>query len=176
MSADRLIVFLCGLTEGAASTDWFDAPCAFDDELAARPTHGETTRVVAFVDGDRIIGASVGDSSAWLISPAREMTDLTLNQRRRPLLGTDEARFGDTLATRQDMLILRHEMAELRTELRQEMAELRGEVRQDMADLRHSFELKLASTVTPPQLYGALLGQMALLLGIAYFFVTHLQH
>ena len=115
------------------------------------------------------------------------MTDLTLNQRRRPLLGTDEARFGDTLATRQDMFILRHEMAELRTELRQEMAELRGEVRQDMAelrgelrqdmaDLRHSFELKLASTVTPPQLYGALLGQMALLLGIAYFFVTHLQH
>jgi hypothetical protein len=93
----------------------------------------------------------------------------------------------DTLATRQDMLILRHEMAELRTELRQEMtelrtelrqemAELRGEPRHDMADLRHSFELKLASTVTHPHLYGAILGQMALLLGIAYFFVTHLQH
>jgi hypothetical protein len=93
----------------------------------------------------------------------------------------------DTLATRQDMLILRHEMAELRTGLRQEMAELRtalrqelaerrGELRQDMADLRHSFELKFASTVTHPHLYGAILGQMALLLGIAYFFVTHLQH
>ena len=48
------------------------------------------------------------------------------------------------------------------------MAELRGELRQDMADLRHSFELKLASTVTHPHLYGAILGQMALLLGIAY--------
>jgi len=71
----------------------------------------------------------------------------------------------DTLATKQDMLILRHEMAELRAELRQEMA-----------DLRHSLELKIASTVTQPQLYGAILGQMALLLGIAYFFVTHLQH
>ena len=93
----------------------------------------------------------------------------------------------DTLATRQDMLILRHEMAELRSELRQEMAELRtalrqelaelrGELRQDMADLRHSFELKFASTVTHPHLYGAILGQMALLLGIAYVFVTHLQH
>jgi len=93
----------------------------------------------------------------------------------------------DTLATRQDMLILRHEMAELRTELRQEMGELRTELRQemgelrtelrrDMVDLRHSFELRLASTVTQPQLYAALLGQMALLLGIAYFFVTHLQH
>jgi hypothetical protein len=71
----------------------------------------------------------------------------------------------DTLATRQDMLILRHEMAELRADLRQEMT-----------DLRHGLELKIASTVTQPQLYGAILGQMALLLGIAYFFVTHLQH
>ena len=102
----------------------------------------------------------------------------------------------DTLATRQDMLILRHEMAELRTGLRQEMGELRSELRQemgelrtelrqamgelrtelrpDMVDLRHSFELRDASTVTQPQLYAALLGQMALLLGIANFFVTHL--
>jgi hypothetical protein len=60
----------------------------------------------------------------------------------------------DTLATKQDILILRQEMTEL----------------------RHSLELKIALTVTQPQLYGALLGQMALLLGIAYFFVTHLQH
>jgi hypothetical protein len=82
----------------------------------------------------------------------------------------------DTLATRQDMLILRREMAELRTELRQEMGKLRTELRRDMVDLRHSFELRFASTVTQPQLYAALLGQMALLLGIAYFFVTHLQH
>jgi len=60
----------------------------------------------------------------------------------------------DTLATKQDILILRQEMTEL----------------------RHSLEIKIALTVTQPQLYGALLGQMALLLGIAYFFVTHLQH
>ena len=45
-----------------------------------------------------------------------------------------------------------------------------------MSDLRHSFELKLAAAVTQPQLHAALLGQMALLLGIAYFFMTHLQH
>lgn len=93
----------------------------------------------------------------------------------------------DTLATRQDQLILRHEMADLRTELRREMADLRnelrqemaqlaGELRQEMSELRHSLELKLASVVTQPQLYGAILAQMALLLGIAYFFVTHLQH
>ena len=33
-----------------------------------------------------------------------------------------------------------------------------------MSDLRHTFELKLAAAVTQPQLYAALLGQMALLL------------
>jgi hypothetical protein len=86
----------------------------------------------------------------------------------------------DTLATRQDILILRtelrQEMAELRAELRREMAELGAELRREMSDLRHAFELKLTSAVTQPQLYAALLGQMALLLGIAYFFVTHLQH
>ena len=78
--------------------------------------------------------------------------------------------------TKQDMLSLRHEMTELRTELRQEMAELGTALRRDMSDLRHTFGLKLTSAVTQPQLYAALLGQMALLLGIAYFFVTHLQH
>jgi serine/threonine protein phosphatase PrpC len=33
----------------------------------------------------------VGDSSAWLISPAGELTDLTEHQRRKPLLGSGEA-------------------------------------------------------------------------------------
>jgi serine/threonine protein phosphatase PrpC len=33
----------------------------------------------------------VGDSSAWVISAAGEMTDLTAHQRRRPLLGSGEA-------------------------------------------------------------------------------------
>ena len=63
-----------------------------------------------------------------------------------------------------------------RAELRPEMVDLRTELRHEMASLRHSVELKLATTVTQPQLYGALLGQMALLLGIAYFFMTYLQH
>ena len=96
--------------------------------------------------------------------------------RRGQAIEIEIAGAKDTLATRQGMLILRHEMAELRTELRQAMGELRTELRPDMVDLRHSFELRDASTVTQPQLYAALLGQMALLLGIAYFFVSHLQH
>jgi len=97
---------------------------------------------------------------------------------------------GDVLLVKQDVVILRQEMAQLRTELGHEMANLRTELRhemqdmatglrQEMAELRHGLELRLASMVTQRQLYGtvfgAILGQMTLLLGIAYFFVTHLQ-
>ena len=106
----------------------------------------------------------------------------------------------DTLATKQDTLLLRQDMAELGRDLRQEMAKLGHDLRQEMADLRqgmsklgqdlrqemsdirHGLELKIegmrseihasASSISR-QTYGALLGQMAVLLGIAYFFVAH---
>jgi serine/threonine protein phosphatase PrpC len=89
VAAEQLIAALTRLAGDAASTDWFEALCAFDDELSA--SGGQTTGVVAFIDSDRILGASVGDSSAWLISAAGEITDLTARQRRRPLLGSGEA-------------------------------------------------------------------------------------
>jgi serine/threonine protein phosphatase PrpC len=90
-AAESLIALLSRLTDGPASTDWFAELCKFDDDLAARRSGGQTTGVVAFVKGDSVIGASVGDSSAWLITPAGETTDLTARQRRRPLLGSGEA-------------------------------------------------------------------------------------
>jgi len=77
----------------------------------------------------------------------------------------------DTLATKQDTLLLRQDTAELGHDLRQEMS-----------DMRHGLELKIegvrsevhasASSISR-QMYAALLGQMAVLLGIAYFFVAH---
>jgi len=55
-------------------------------------------------------------------------------------------------------------------------------VRQEMSDIRHGLEIKLegvrteihasASSISR-QMYAALLGQMAVLLGVAYFFVAH---
>jgi F0F1-type ATP synthase membrane subunit b/b' len=54
----------------------------------------------------------------------------------------------DTLATRQDMLILRHEMAELRTELRQEMNELHTELRQEMNELRSELRHEMGALRT----------------------------
>jgi serine/threonine protein phosphatase PrpC len=91
IAAECLIAYVTKLSKEAASADWFAALCAFDDELSARPMGGQTTGVVAFIDSERVRGASVGDSSAWLITPTGRMTDLTAAQRRRPLLGTGEA-------------------------------------------------------------------------------------
>ena len=64
----------------------------------------------------------------------------------------------DTLATKQDLLLLR-------SELRHGMTELGASLRTEMHAL---------SSGNTRQLYLALLGQMAVLLGIAYFFVERL--
>jgi serine/threonine protein phosphatase PrpC len=111
-AAERLITFLAKLAQEAASADWFAALCEFDDDLSACPSSGLTTGIVAFVDSQRVRGASVGDSSAWLISPSGETADLTVRQRRRPLLGSGEAlpvqfeseRFGERVLLASDGL------------------------------------------------------------------------
>jgi serine/threonine protein phosphatase PrpC len=90
-AAERLITGLAKLAGAAASTDWFGALLELDDDLLAHRPGCQTTGVVAYVNAGRIVGASVGDSSARLISPAGEMTYLTAHQRRRPLLGSGEA-------------------------------------------------------------------------------------
>ena len=90
-AADRLIATLAKLADSAASADWFTVLREIDDKLSAGPSGGQTTAVVAFVDDERIRGASVGDSEAWLVPPAGSLTDLTANQRRKPLLGSGEA-------------------------------------------------------------------------------------
>jgi hypothetical protein len=60
-----------------------------------------------------------------------------------------------TLATKPDLALLGQE-------LRREMSELRAEIHAS------------ASSIVR-QMYGALLGQMAVLLGFAYFFATHVR-
>jgi len=60
-----------------------------DGKLSSSAT-GEATAVVAVVDEKSVWGASVGDSGAWLVSPAM-VNDLTENQRRKPLLGSGES-------------------------------------------------------------------------------------
>src|SRR6266702_221700 len=43
VAAECLITFVTKLSQEAASADWFAALCAFDDELSARPSGGQTT-------------------------------------------------------------------------------------------------------------------------------------
>lgn len=86
-TADRLVNFLEKLRPRAERIDWFKALVAFDEQRLP----GQTTGVVAFVTDERIVGAAVGDSSAWLVFPDGTMEDLTAHQRRKPLLGTGES-------------------------------------------------------------------------------------
>ncbi|NVB83833.1 MAG: SpoIIE family protein phosphatase [Kofleriaceae bacterium] len=67
-----------------SDSGWVDELAMFDDELAERGA--QATSVIVEVSADRIRGASVGDSGAWLVRGA-EIDDLTADQRRKPLLG-----------------------------------------------------------------------------------------
>ncbi len=51
---------------------------------------GQTTAVIVALGSRGLVGASVGDSEAWWWSGAAEHA-LTRGQRRKPLLGSDEA-------------------------------------------------------------------------------------
>jgi serine/threonine protein phosphatase PrpC len=61
-----------------------------DGTVASNNAAGETTAVVAIVSSAGIVGASVGDSGAWLVS-ATGIDDLTKNQIRKPFIGTRAA-------------------------------------------------------------------------------------
>lgn len=69
------------------STDW----SKFLSQLDFRVHTGETTAVIVDVQSDRILGASVGDSCAWVID-GPDITDLTRTQNRKPLLGSQAAK------------------------------------------------------------------------------------
>lgn len=69
------------------STDWSQ----FLSQLDLRVHAGETTAVIVDLYPDRILGASVGDSCAWVID-GPDITDLTRTQIRKPLLGSQEAK------------------------------------------------------------------------------------
>jgi hypothetical protein len=94
----------------------------------------------------------------------------------------------DTLATKHDNLelraALRGDMTQLRADLRGEMADLRAELRGEMKELAAGLrtemakmggELRAEIAGVTRQMYLALLGQMAVMLGFFYFFLTQLR-
>ena len=61
-----------------------------DRSLAVDRLAGETTACVVIVTPGMVVGASVGDSKAWMF-PAGDQNELTARQSRKPLLGSEEA-------------------------------------------------------------------------------------
>ncbi len=71
-------------------TWWTDVLRVIDLQLARDHDAGESTAVVGLLDHGALLGASVGDSEAWLIG-ASHVTIVTEAQQRRPRLGTGGA-------------------------------------------------------------------------------------
>jgi len=69
---------------------WATLVEALDDEIAAEPHAGETTGIALAITSGLVVGASCGDSRAWL-STRTGWQDLTSRQSRRPRLGTGRA-------------------------------------------------------------------------------------
>jgi hypothetical protein len=83
----------------------------------------------------------------------------------------------DVLATKHDLLLtrqeLQHEMVGVGTSLRKEIAELGAALRKEIGDVRAEVHAS-ASSITR-QMYLAVLGQSAVMLGFAYFLTTQLR-
>lgn len=83
-AAAQAIVDAVGARAGR-SQDW----CSLLEDLdrdAPRLGQGQSTAVVVSIRGGVLSGASVGDSSAWLIQ-GTNVVDLTEGQLRKPLVG-----------------------------------------------------------------------------------------
>jgi PPM family protein phosphatase len=66
------------------------ARCLYEVDRALIQTGGQCTAVIVEISEGSVFGASVGDSGARMIH-GNAIVDLTENQHRKPLLGSDEA-------------------------------------------------------------------------------------
>lgn len=70
---------------------WVRLLAALDAAIASEGSLGESTAIVCAMDAHgNCGGVSVGDSSAWVVSPSGVL-DLTARQKRKPLLGSGRA-------------------------------------------------------------------------------------
>jgi serine/threonine protein phosphatase PrpC len=74
----------------ATQTDCEKLLVEIDRAISADKIAGETTAIVIVVSASGVIGASVGDSGAWIISRAG-IDELTRSQTRKPFLGAGVA-------------------------------------------------------------------------------------
>ncbi|MBW2380666.1 MAG: protein phosphatase 2C domain-containing protein [Deltaproteobacteria bacterium] len=72
--------------------DWVMVLEAIDHVVLGDPDAGETSALVLLVQQGVVVGASVGDSLAYIVSPAGDAQLLTGRQHRTPSIGTGLAR------------------------------------------------------------------------------------
>jgi PPM family protein phosphatase len=91
LAADAAIASLRATLERPGPPSLTGALASADAQITALAHGGQTTAAVATLSGGRIVGASVGDSEAWLLAN-KTSTVLTEHQVRKPLLGSGIAR------------------------------------------------------------------------------------
>lgn len=69
---------------------WPQLFLAIDKQVNATQHAGETTLVALECDGNLVCGASAGDSEAWVVK-GDNVANLTVNQMRKPLVGTGQS-------------------------------------------------------------------------------------
>jgi serine/threonine protein phosphatase PrpC len=67
------------------------ALAAADQAVASSHQGGESTGLLVVIDGDALVGASVGDCAAWVVSEGDEPHEITTHQMRKPRIGTGRA-------------------------------------------------------------------------------------
>jgi hypothetical protein len=77
------------------------------------------------------------------------------------------------IAGARDVLATKHDLGELRQDLRQEIAGLGMQLRKEMGDLRAEMHATVSGAVR--QMFLAVLGQTAVMLGFGYFLVARLH-
>ncbi|MFT3764579.1 MAG: protein phosphatase 2C domain-containing protein [Minicystis sp.] len=80
-----------GANEELDADGWCEHLHRLDRALNADPRCGETTIVIVQMSRGEIWGAAVGDSGALLVEPVG-LVDLTVGQRRKPLVGSGVCR------------------------------------------------------------------------------------
>jgi PPM family protein phosphatase len=91
--ASSAVISMIGCAAGSVSgyQAWAGKLKEIDDSLHGDPGGGQSTAVVVEVSPKGIVGASVGDSQAWVVMSGG-LADLTKGQQRKPLLGTGKAK------------------------------------------------------------------------------------
>jgi PPM family protein phosphatase len=79
-----------GMTNLLDDLAWCNLLTRIDQAMVSSHDRGQSTGVIAAVTANGISGASVGDSSAWLVLPESAF-ELTGQQIAKPLLGTGRA-------------------------------------------------------------------------------------